>query len=68
MSDERLRAKLIEAGYEKDDMDLTEREELLALYADILVQTQTRVSVSEPPAPAMDDNLPPEAVLAVIPD
>ena len=59
MADERLRAKLIEAGYGKDDMDLTEREELLALYADFLVQTQTRVSVSEPPAPAMDDNLPP---------
>ena len=58
MSDERLRAKLIEAVYGKDDMDLTEREELLAL-ADFLVQTQTRVSVSEPPAPAMDDNLPP---------
>jgi len=50
MSDERLRAKLIEAVYGKDDMDLTDREELLALYADFLVQTQTRVSVSEPPA------------------
>jgi len=37
---------------------LTEREEMLALYADFLVQTQTRVSVSEPPAPAMGDNLP----------
>jgi len=59
MSDERLRVKLIEAGYEKDDIDLTEREELLALYTQFLVQTQTRVSVSEPPAPAMDDNLPP---------
>jgi len=61
MSDERLRAKLIDAGYEyeKDDIDLTEREELLALYAEFLVQTQTRVSVSEPPAPAMCDNLPP---------
>jgi len=58
MSDERLRAKLIEAGYEKDDIDFTEREELLALYAEFLVQTQTRVSVSEPPAPAIDDNLP----------
>ena len=34
MSDERLRDKLTEAGYGKDDMDLTEREELLALYAD----------------------------------
>jgi len=58
MSDERLRAKLIDAGYEKDDIDLTEREDLLALYAEFLVQTQTRVSVSEPPAPAMGDNLP----------
>ena len=45
MSDERLRAKLIEAGYEKDDIVLTEREEPLALYAEFLVQTQTRVSV-----------------------
>ena len=44
MWDQRLRAKLIEAGHEKDDIDLTEREELLALYADFLVQTQTRVS------------------------
>jgi len=59
MSDERLRAKLIDAGYEKDDIDLSEREDLLALYAEFLVQTQARVSVSEPPAPAMDDNLPP---------
>jgi len=59
MSDERLRAKLIKAGYEKDDIDLTEREELLALYADFLVQTQTRVSVSEPPASAKGDGYPP---------
>jgi len=59
MSDERLRAKLIQAGYEKDDIDLTEREELLALYAEFLVQTQTRVSVSEPPAPAKGDDYPP---------
>ena len=57
MSDERLRAKLIDAGYEKDDIDLIEREELLA-HAEFLVQTQTRVSVSEPPAPAFGDNLP----------
>jgi len=59
MFDERLRAKLIEAGYEKDDIDLTEREDLLALYAEFLVQTQTRVSVSEPPAPAKGDDYPP---------
>jgi len=59
MLDKRLRAKLIEAGYENDDIDLTEREELLALYAEFLVQTQTRISVSEPPVPAMGDNLPP---------
>jgi len=59
VSDERLRAKLIEAGYEKDDIDLTERDDLLAPYAEFLVQAQTRVSVSEPPAPAMGDNLPP---------
>jgi len=38
---------------------LSESEDLLALYAEFLVQTQARVSVSEPPAPAMDDNLPP---------
>jgi len=59
MSDERIRAKLIEAGYEKNDIDLTEREELLALYAEFFIQTQTRVSVSEPPAPAKGDDYPP---------
>jgi len=59
MSDERLRAKLVDAGHDKTDIELTEREELLDLFANLLVQTQARVSVSEPPAPAMDDNLPP---------
>ena len=44
----------------------SEREELLALYADFLVQTQTRVSVSEPPAPAKGDDYPPLAGLVVI--
>ena len=42
-----------------DLTELTETEELLNLYAKFLVQTQTRVSVSKPPAPARDDNLPP---------
>ena len=28
----------------------------MTLYAELLVQTQTRVSVSEPPATAMDDD------------
>jgi len=59
MSDERLRAKLVDAGHDKTDIELTEREELLDLFANLLVQTQAQVSVSEPPAPAMDDNLPP---------
>jgi len=31
----------------------------LALYAEFLIQTQTRVSVSEPPAPANGDDYPP---------
>ena len=60
MSDERLRAKLIDAGYEKDDMDLTEREELLDLFANLLAQTQARVSVSEQETTVMGDNLPPD--------
>jgi len=59
MSDERLRAKLVDAGHDKTDIELTEREEFLDLFANLLVQTQARVSVSEPPGPAMDDNLPP---------
>jgi len=59
MSDERLRAKLVDAGHDKTDIELTEREELLDLFANLLVQTQTRVSVSQRPAPAMGDNLPP---------
>ena len=68
MSDERLRAKLIEAGYGKDDMDLTEREELLALYADFLVQTQTEsLFLSLLPLPWMIIYHP-VAVLAVIPN
>ena len=32
----------------------------MTLYAELLVQTQTRVSVSEPPATAMDDDLLPD--------
>ena len=47
-----MRAKLIDAGYKKDDIDLTEREELLNLCAGLLA----RVSVSEQGATAMDDN------------
>ena len=58
MSDEHLRAKLVDAGHDKSHIELTDREELLDLFANLLVQTQARVSVYEPPAPAMDDNLP----------
>ena len=32
MSDKRLRAKLIDAGYNRADIELTEREELLNLF------------------------------------
>jgi len=60
-----LRAKLFDAGYKKDDIDLTEREDLLTLYAELLVETQARVSVSEPPATAMDDNLSPDGHVVV---
>jgi len=58
MSDERLRAKLMDAGYNRADMELTEREELLNLFADYVAQTQTRASVSEEETTAMDDNGP----------
>jgi len=56
MSNERLRAKLIDAGYNGADMELTVREELLNLFADFVAQTQTRAFVSEEETPAMDDN------------
>jgi len=59
IADERLRTKLVDAGHDKTDIELTERQELLDLFANLLVQTQARVSVSETPAPAMDDSLPP---------
>ena len=56
MSNERLRAKLIDAGYNGADMELTVREELLNLFSDFVAQTQTRASVSEEETTAMDDN------------
>ena len=62
MSDERLRIKLIDAGYNKDDIDLTERDELFELYAQLLAQSQARISIFEPlaqEATAMGDNKPP---------
>ena len=54
---------MVDAGNDRTDIEmikLTETEELLDLFAKLLVQTHARVSVSdsEPPAPAMDDNLP----------
>ena len=60
LSDERLRSKLIDTGYEKDDIDLTERQDVLTLYADLLVQTQSRVSFSEPAATAVSSGKKPE--------
>ena len=62
MSDERLRIKFIDAGYNKDDIDLTEWDELFELYAQLLAQSQARTSISEPlarEATAMGDNIPP---------
>jgi len=47
MSDERLRANLVDAGHDRTDMELTEREELLDLFANRWAQTQAHVSVSE---------------------
>jgi len=60
MSDERLRAKLVDAGHDKTDIEWTEREELLDLFANLLAQTQARVSVSEQETTVMGDNLPPD--------
>jgi len=68
MSDERLRAKLIDAGYDRTDIELTEREELMNLFADILAQTQTHVSVSEQENTVMGDNLPPDGRVGGNPD
>ena len=62
MSDERLRIKLIDAGYNKDDIDLIERDELFELYAQLLAQSQAHISISEPlaqEATGMGDNIPP---------
>jgi len=39
MSGERLRAKVIDAGHDKTDIELTEREELLDLFAKLLAQS-----------------------------
>ena len=68
MSDERLRAKLIDAGYDRTDIELTEREELMNLFADILAQTQTHVSVLEQENTVMGDNLPPDGRVGSNPD
>jgi len=59
MPDERLRAKLVDAGHDRTDIELTEREELLDLFAKLLAQSQTHVSVSEQETTAIDDNFPP---------
>jgi len=58
MSDERLGAKLVDAGHDRTDRKLTEREALLDLFAKLLAQTQTHVSVSEQETTAMGDNFP----------
>jgi len=60
MWDERLRAKLVDAGHDRADMELTEREEVLDLFVNLLAQTQTHVSVSEQETTVMGDNLPPD--------
>jgi len=39
MSDERLGAKLVDAGHDRTDVELTEREELPDLFANLLAQT-----------------------------
>jgi len=43
---------------EKDNPDLTEREELLNTYAELLVQSQTRISVSMQGATAPTEKQP----------
>jgi len=58
MSDERLRAKLVDVGHDKTDIELTEREELLDLFAKLLAQSQTHVSVSEQETTAKGDDYP----------
>ena len=45
ISDERLRAKFVDAGH--DRIELTEREKLLDLFAKLLAQTKAGVSISE---------------------
>ena len=59
MSGKRLRAKLVHAAHDKTDIELTERGELLDLFANLLVQTQTHVSVSEQETTIMEGNFPP---------
>ena len=50
ISDERLRAKFVDAGH--DRIELTEREKLLDLFAKLLAQTQAAVSASEQGPPS----------------
>jgi len=59
MSDEPLRAKLVDAGHDRTDIELTERKELLDIFANLLAQTHTHVSVSEQETTAMDGKFPP---------
>ena len=59
MSDERLRAKLVDASHDRNDIELTERGELLDLFAKLFAQSQTHVSVSKQETTAMGDKLPP---------
>ena len=59
MSDELLRAKLVDAGHDRTDIELTERGELLDLFAKLFAQSQTHVSVSKQETTAMGDNFSP---------
>ena len=49
---------MVDAGHDRTDIKLTEKE-LLDLFANLLAQTQTHVSVSEQETGAMGDNFPP---------
>ena len=59
MSGEHLMAKLVDAGHDKTDVELTESQELLDLSANLLAQTQTHIAVSEQETTAIGDNFPP---------
>jgi len=68
MSNERLRAKLVDAGHDKADIDLTEREELLDLFGNLLAQTQAVYPFRSRRPPPWMIIYHPMAVLVVIPN